>query len=151
MTKTPIDKAPNAETPPKRRRGGQRNNRNALRHGLQGGQLPKDAKYIEVKLNAFRRNVEDQVLSKKGEISLDDAAAIQTALRWERHGQLAQRWLRLEGESMKPADRLQFSREIARASTERDKAIKALSLGKDAVADGWDAIDAESEETSHEE
>lgn len=107
-------------------------NANGMRHGLKAGKLPKDAKYIEVRLNIFRRNLEEAVLAVKETISLPDAAAIQTAMRWERHAALAQRWLTKEGATLKPVDRLAFSREIARASGERDKAISMLKLDRDA-------------------
>jgi hypothetical protein len=103
-------------------------NANAMRHGLKAGQLPKDAKYIEYRLNAFRRTLEQAVLSARGEVNIPDAAYIQTCLRWERHACLAQRWLVKAGDTLKPEQRLTFSREIARASAERDKAIAALQL-----------------------
>ena len=51
----------------KGRSGPPRSNRNRLRHGLRGGQLPKDAKYIEWRMNAFRRQIEGAVLTAKGE------------------------------------------------------------------------------------
>jgi hypothetical protein len=68
------------------------------------------------------------VLEVRSEITLIDAAYINTAFRCERHAQLAQRWLAMEAESMTPGDRLNYSREVARASAERDKAIAALRL-----------------------
>ncbi|QDT39229.1 hypothetical protein [Stratiformator vulcanicus] len=120
MSETSKDDSP--------KRGGQPGNRNNLRHGLKAGKLPKNAAYIEVQINKLRRQIEDAVVGLKGEISLMDAAAIQTAIKWERHGALALRWLNKEADVLKPTERLQFSREIARASTERDKAIKELGL-----------------------
>ena len=95
---------------------------------MKSGQLPKDCKFIEWRLNAFRRTLEAAVLSAKGEVTLTDAASIQTVIRWERHAILAQRWLVKAGDTLKAAERLNFSREIARASAERDKAITALGL-----------------------
>lgn len=114
-----------------------------IRHGLKAGKLPKDARYIEHQMNALRRNLETAVFEVKGEVNLLDAACIQTAIKWERHGALALRWLRVEGQKLKPIERLQFSREIARASTERDKAL--ASLGLDTPPNPW-AIDATSTE-----
>lgn len=110
------------------RSGPPKGNRNNMRHGLRAGQLPADAKYIECRMNAFRREVEDAVIVSKGEINLVDAASIQTAMKWERHGALALRWLTKEADKLSPSERLQFSREVARASTERDKALSALQL-----------------------
>ena len=111
------------------RSGPPKGNANGLRHGLKAGKLPADAKYIETRLNIVRRNLEQAVLDAKEEISLPDAAAIQTCIRWERHAALAQRWLTKEYKELKPEQRLTFSREIARASGERDKALAALQLG----------------------
>jgi hypothetical protein len=120
--------------------GPPRKNRNAIRHGLRAGQLPKGTRYIEVRLNNFRRRLEDAVIAARGEVTIPDAGCIQSALRWERHAALAQRWLVLKYDELKPTDLLQFSREIARASTERDKALAALHLDRDDTRDA--AIDA---------
>jgi hypothetical protein len=108
--------------------GARLGNRHGLRHGLQSGRLPKGCKYIEVRLNCFRRQLEDAVIAVKGELGILDSANIQTAIRWERHGMLAQRWLRLQADELKPVEQLTFSREIARASTERDRALALLGL-----------------------
>jgi hypothetical protein len=43
---------------------------------------------------------------------------------------------------MDDATRLAYSREIARASAERDKAIAALRLDRSVAQSIWDAIDA---------
>lgn len=121
------------------RSGPPMDNRNNLRHGLKAGKLPKAARYVEHQLNRLRRELEDRVLALRGEVSLVDAAAIVSAIRWERHGALCNRWLRLEEENLKPLDRLQFSREVARASTERDRSIKLLRL--DPASEANNAID----------
>lgn len=121
---------------------GNKNGRGNLRHGLRAGELPKDCKYIETRLNAFRRKLEDCVLASKREVNVTDAAYIQTALRWERHAALALRWLTKAGEALKPADRLHFSREIAKASAERDKALSMLQLDAP-PPDPWAAITLE--------
>jgi hypothetical protein len=79
-------------------------------------------------------------MEAKGQVSLTDAGLIQTCLRWERHAALAQRWLTKKSAELKPADLLQFSREIARASTERDKALAALHLDRDAKDSAIEAL-----------
>ena len=96
----PVPDALESTLPRKKNPGGKpgrsgppKGNSNNLRHGLKAGKLPKDAKYIETRLNIFRRNLEDAVMAVKNEITLHDAAAIQTCIRWERHAALAQRWL----------------------------------------------------------
>lgn len=131
---TPIGDTDYGQTPKKP--GAPLGNVNNLRHGLRAGQLPKDAKYIENRLNAFRRQLEAAVFEAKGEVSLVDAATIQTCLRWERHAALAQRWLNKQYAELKPEQRLTFSREVARASAERDKALATLKLDT-ATHDPW--------------
>ena len=49
---------------------------------------------------------------------------------------MCQRWLIKDYENMKPEQRLHFHREIAKASTERDKSIKELKL--DERPNPWD-------------
>ena len=136
----PIDDEPATDEPLKV--GGQKGNRNGIRHGLTAGKLPKGCQFLENKLNCFRRTLEDIVLSVKGQISLMDAASIQTALKWERHGGLALHWLNKQGAKLKPMESLAFSREIAKASTERDKALASLGLNRDRIRDAWALIDA---------
>lgn len=109
------------------------NNRSAMRHGLSAGKLPKNCRYIELRLNKIRRVLEDAVVQAKGEISVPDAAMIQSAIRWEKHSELCSRWLWLESNDLKAIDKAHFSREIARGSSERDKAIRELGLPKSAL------------------
>lgn len=111
-----------------RQRGAQPENRNNLRHGLKAGKLPADATYIENRINKFRRSVEDAVLMERGDVGVSDAALIQTALRWERHASLSHRWLSEQWTSLSPLDRMKFSKEIALASSNRDKALEGLKL-----------------------
>lgn len=131
------------DTPSKKtgKRGGQIGNRNALRHGLRGGKVPPGAEYVEKFVNALRRQVEDQVLALRGEVTLTDAAHINSVLKWERHGKLAEFWLRKEADNLTVSDRLRFSEAIAKASDNRDKAIRALKLERNVVNDAWAAID----------
>ena len=119
---------------------GDRNGRAMLRHGLKAGVLPKDCKYVEDRLNQFRRRMEDCCLDTHGEVSLTHAACIQTVLRWERHAALAQRWLVKAGDDLSPADRLKFSEQIAKASSARDKALARLQLDRDDAATIIDSL-----------
>jgi hypothetical protein len=114
--------------------GPPRGNKNALSHGLSSGRLPKGCSSIGASVNAMLRALETATLKAKGEVSIVDAALIQSACRWERHSQLAARWLRLAFAELTYDERLRYSRETARASSERDKAIGALRL--DGVAWG---------------
>lgn len=117
-------------------------NRNAIRHGLMAGRLPKGAGYVRRETDQLRTLIENAVAAANGgEISLNDAACIQTAIRWERHALLAQRWLRLEAETLTPDQRLAFSRDVARASAERDKCLKSLGLDVRPGSDPWAVLD----------
>jgi len=139
--KTALPKTkPPREQSPARQRGGQPGNRNGQRHGLMGGQVPKGCEYVQNRVNALRRNVEDAVLAAKGEIGIVDAAAINSILKWERHGLLAAHWLRHEADKLSPGDRLRFSEAIAKASDARDKSIRSLGLDRDAGDNVLDAL-----------
>jgi hypothetical protein len=124
----------------KGRSGPPKGNTNAIRHGLVAGKLPRDCQHIEIKINALRRTLEDAVMAAKGAIGIVDAAIIQSCCKWERHGALALRWLTKSADELKPVERLQFSREIARASTERDRSLAALGLHRDENADAIAAL-----------
>jgi hypothetical protein len=103
--------------PPKRSRGGQPGGENAMRHGLRAGKLPRGAKHIEIRLNAFRRYLEDAIIEAKGEVSIPDACHILTALRWERHACLAHRWLNQGFDSMEPTERLKAELNVSMANS----------------------------------
>ena len=53
-----------------------------------------------------------------------------------------QRWLNKKYAELKPADLLEFSREVARASAQRDKALQMIGLDRDQVRDAWAVLDA---------
>lgn len=101
------------------------------RHGLTvGSKLPAGAGYVARTTGQFRAALESAVAAAKGEITLIDAASIQSAVRWERHALLCQRWLVKEAATLSASDRLAFSREIARASSERDKCLDRLCIDR---------------------
>ena len=52
-------------------------NRNAMRHGMRAGQLPKGASYITRETGVLRRALEDAVVDAGGGISIPDAASHQ--------------------------------------------------------------------------
>ena len=117
-------------------------NRNSLRHGLRAGQLPPGCSGIVKALGAFRRSLEDAVMVNHNEIRLVDAASISTAMRWERHARLAQKWLTDHFDELTHADRLNYSKAVAQASENRDRAIRSLDIDAPAAADAWSTIDA---------
>lgn len=124
----------------KGRSGPKKGSCNAIRHGLTGNKLPPKCEYIEHRINKLRRTVEQALMEVKGEINIIDAANINSILKWERHGQLAARWLRLEADKLSPGDRLRFSEAIAKASDNRDKAIRQLGLDRDTADNVFDAL-----------
>lgn len=116
----------------KGRSGAKKGNQNSTRHGMKGGKLPPGCGFIEARCNDLRRQVEAAVLGVKGVISITDAAAINSILKWERHGLLAAHWLRKEADKLSAGDRLRFSEAVAKASDNRDKNIRSLGLDRDA-------------------
>ncbi len=120
--------------------GAPEGNVNAARHGLRGAGLPAGCGHIQRSTNMFRRSLEHAVFDARGEVNLSDAALINSAYRWERHAQLSQRWLLKDSTNMSAADRLNYSREVARASSERDRCIKLLALPERADTDPWSSL-----------
>lgn len=129
----------NEGTAVSRRGGGSRGNRNRLSHGLRSsaevgaarlelGTLPESLHRVERATFAYRRLLEAAVTDAHGTVSVSHAMVIQTAARWERHSLLALRWLREHEAKLSAEQRLSYSREIARASAERDKAVATLKL-----------------------
>jgi hypothetical protein len=117
------------------RSGAPKGNANAQRHGMRGGKLPAGCQYIENRVNSLRRQVEGALIEAKGAIGIVDAAAVNSILKWERHGLLAAHWLRKEIDKLSPSERLKFSEAIAKASDNRDRAIRTLELDRDAADD----------------
>jgi hypothetical protein len=122
------------------RSGAPKGSANAIRHGMKGSKLPKGCQYIENRVNSLRRQVEEALITVKGEINFVDAAAVNSILKWERHGLLAAHWLRHQIDKLSPSDRLKFSEAIAKASDNRDKAIRSLGLDRDKANDVLDAL-----------
>ena len=120
-------------------------NRRATRHGLTAGQLPKGAAYIKRCSDQFRVAIEQAVADRNGgQVSLYHAALIQSAQRWERHAMLSQRWLRHEADKLNADQRLAYSREVARASSERDKCLRLLGLDRSEFDHQLDQLYSES-------
>jgi hypothetical protein len=98
------------------------------------GELPADMRGAGKSAAALRLALESAVVEAHGSISLTHACLIATASRWERHGAVASWLFRLHSADMTHDQRLTYSREIARASAERDKAIERLRLERDPLA-----------------
>lgn len=102
---------------------------------------------VEQQAAGFRAALTVAARDVHGTLSLARECLIQTAARWERHALLATRWLRERHDFMDDAQRLAFSREIARASAERDKAIAGLRLDRSVISALWDTLDATARDT----
>ena len=68
------------------------------------------------------------------------ACVIGSAVRWQIHAELCSRWLRLAGDTMSHSDRLAYSRESARASSERDRHLRLLGLDRQNQDDIFDEL-----------
>lgn len=112
--------------------GAPKGNQNGVTHGLKlrCSDVPAKCNYVRIVRNQLRDVLTTVVEERKGEVSLVDACYIQSATKWETHSQLAARWLRLHAGDMTHQDKLAYSREVARASSERDKCVEKLGLTK---------------------
>ena len=124
--------------------GAPKGNKNRILHGLSGSGFPPGCEHDARIVRQFARSVRKAVVEAKGELSLVDAATVNTAYRWERHARLAAAWLRKEFATLTLDQRLSFSREVARASTERDKALKELAIDSKSRLDPWSVLDLDS-------
>jgi hypothetical protein len=115
---------------------GKRGNRNSMKAGLFAiASLPKGASYIRRLTAALRREVENAVREKLGEISLYHSALAQAAARHECRALLCQRWLRLHSDTMTHTERLSYLDAIGRATDARNRSLKEIGLDrKDSTA-----------------
>jgi hypothetical protein len=123
----------------KNKGGAPAGNRNAVRHGLTTGQPAPGCTGITAQTNRFRRAVEDLALSSLPSIGPLEAGVIQAACAWHQHGLQARWWLKKGFDKMDDAQRLHFSRESARAFTERDKHLRLLGIADGPEYDPWKA------------
>ena len=84
---------PPSKTPAKtpytgKKRGPPKGSCNAFRHGLKSGSLPRSCRYIQWRLDALRRILEQAILANATEVTIQQAAAIITIMRWEKAAQL---------------------------------------------------------------
>lgn len=145
----PRGGAPASGTNPARqglhKTGAPMGNTNASRHGtwsfLALGRLPKGASFIRRLMGGLRRELEKAVAATHGEVSLPHAALVTTICRHEGRALLFSRYLALEGDGIKLAERVSILEAIGRATDARDKAIKALDLAASGDTDPWRQID----------
>lgn len=133
-----IKGSPHDYAKPMPKRGGQHGNHNAMKAGLRSANvdnLPVGCSWIKTLVSEIRRVLEDAISERDGMVNDYQRCIIQTACRWEQHSLLAQRWLRENYAKLDHSERLAYSREIAKASAERDKCLKELELHKANVRD----------------
>ncbi len=111
-----------------KKRGAQPRNKYAMRHGLQSAMLPDGCGFITKQSSTFRRAVESAVIATRGQLGVYETALIQSASTWYVHGLKARRWLRVAFNELSNDQRIAFSREEARAFSERDRILKQLGL-----------------------
>jgi hypothetical protein len=118
-------------------------NQNATQHGRWStlGSLPPGCTHIRKLCAKLRNQLEQAVTAEHGEVSLLSAATIQTAVRHERHAQLAQKWLK-DNPDINVETRLAISRDIASASEKRDKCLRLLNIDRKRTANPWDSLHA---------
>jgi hypothetical protein len=109
-------------------------NENALRHGLRSQRLGRKLEYIARQTIIFRRHVETAVLSARGEIGVFDAAVVQTSCEWLCYALKVKRLLRLNDDTLNSDQKVAYGKEVARAMSERDKALKMLGIHSTASA-----------------
>ena len=112
--------------------------RSQYREGLTLGKLPPGCSWLRRKITRFRNALEQAVLDRVGVLGIVDVAIIQSAARWETHAELCRRWL-TEGD-LTPDQRLNFSRQVASASSERDRCLAKLPLASEHQEDPWDVL-----------
>ena len=131
-------------------RGASKGNRNAIRSGvysfLATGRYPRGAAYVGRLVGQLRQSLESTVMQRESEVTVYNAAVIQSVCRHEGRAQLLQRWLReLEkgdnGASIH--DRVSILKEIGSATDARDKCLRALGLHlKQEDDDTWPTVAA---------
>lgn len=131
--------SPPSPAPTDRKGGAPAGNRNAMRHGLTTGAAPEP--YVTQLGRQFRRSVEEAVIAATGSITVAAASEIQAAAEWETHRIKAKRWLREAGDKLTLEQKLVFSREAAKAASERTKHLKALCIGSPAKRSLWATLE----------
>ncbi len=92
------------------------------------GELPKQLLSVKRETRAYRRAIEDAVVAVRGEVTVTDAHAIDTASAATAHAGICRWLLRNKIDEMKTSDVLSCSSSIVKAKQARDQAIKSLGL-----------------------
>ena len=139
-TECPVSQPPN--TGQRSKGGPPKGSTNAKTHCLTIAVWPDGCEHDKRLVRTFMGSLRVAVVEAGGQLDIPTVATIQTCGRWERHARLAAKWLRNEHDKLTPDQRLSFSRDIARASAERDKCLRELKLDAKHV-DPWATLDAQ--------
>jgi len=115
---------------------------------LRSGTIAAENTYLTRVLREFQKAVEADILERRGELSIYDAAILQSAIRHEGIAQLWIRHVRKEAKSLTTEQRLAIGREIRNATDARDKCLRELGLNKrdSQLDDLYKAIDVNATE-----
>ena len=152
-------------TPGRNTAGAPKGNRNALKHGTRSfvlGRLPRGASYIGKLQYRCQRDIEREVIARKGEISLYDAAVINSAVSHERTALQLMHYLRkaddpktisltvksekgsattTEPKGLGIMERASLLGQVSKARDRRDACLRALGLDKAPGANMWEDYD----------
>jgi hypothetical protein len=120
-------------------------NLNAIRTGrhskaLVTGKYPKGLTYVRKQLLALARALEAALMDSKGRVDIQDQFTIRTVCRCEAHARLCQHVLNSEWATLTVDQKQSLSRDIAKASIDRDKALRALELTVNGKVDALTAF-----------
>ena len=106
-------------------------------HGLYMpvGRTPPGTLWVRGLVSSFRRAIVGTLQADGRVLGPYEQAVVQSAARWEQHALLAQRWLRLEADTMTASERLAYSKAIAQASVNRDSCLRELGLKPSTAGD----------------
>jgi hypothetical protein len=126
----PLKQTSHETNEPQGKPGAPTGNRNRQRHGLFGSQLPKGCGYINNAFRKLRRQLESAVAESHGDITVQDAALVNSAMRHERRVKLCERWLREDYSDLDIDKRMKIQKEISNATDSRDRCIEKLKLNR---------------------
>jgi len=118
---------------------------NSLKNGarmyrLTIGELPKQLSRVTRYCRKYRMGLEAAVADAHGEVTLTMAHHVDAAAGHEQHLQVMRWLMRQKLDKMSVADVVKCSSAMAKARDDRNRAVQALNLDRDATADAIDAL-----------
>ena len=113
---------------------------NSLRNGkrivtLALGELPKELARVTRYVRLYRRGLQDAILEVFDEVSPTAAHLVDEACAWEQHRRVCMWLVRRKIDKLSPSDLRECSKQMALATTNRNKAVERLDL--DHKPDPW--------------